>query len=195
MKKLVLIAIVVLVPFVGLVVWGLSGDDAPRPPPLALEPMAESSSPPPPVIDTHKEPPAPLPTPLNAMARLDPANRPEAPATPVPVAPREQREAAESRGGADELHQAAVTQLRPNIERCFSEHRAEVKGKLLVRMMFTVSPDGQIQRPRLKVSDPSPYLQACLDDAIANTQIDVSRGVPVGNVRGRFDFDPDAKKK
>ena len=138
MKKPLVIAFAVLVPFVGLVVWGLTR------PAAEVTPVELSALGGPVARVEPMSPPAPVPTPIAV-----PVAQPEPTPTPT-VAPG----SIDAR--TDPAHLAALASMRPLVDRCFTEHAADLAGRVRVRMNFVVTPDGQVSKPQLKVSTQKP---------------------------------------
>lgn len=171
MKRLLLIAAAVLLPFAALVAWGLSALD---PEPVAL---------PPPVAE-----PAPMPVEPVPVARAAP---PAAPPQPQP-APEPVPEEPPPPPPTDEatIRQAVVDQLNPVVHLCFLDTNEKLRQAIRIAATFETSETGALYNVRVKMKSADPYLVACVQDALEGSVLDKARGLPQGTMRHTFTFDP-----
>ena len=182
MKRLLLIAAAVLVPFGLLVAWGLSAlqDDPVALSPLPVPEAAVVAAPePPPVVRVEVAAPAPAPAVQPAPA---PAPAPE-PAPPEPPAPDEAA-----------LRAAVVDQLNPVVHVCFLEMNDRLRQAIRVSATFNTTEAGTLNNVRVKMKSADPYVVACVQDALEGAVLDKARGLPRGAMRHTFTFDPHGAK-
>ena len=176
MKRLLLIAAAVLLPFAALVAWGLSA--------LEREPIA---LPPPAVIE-----PAPLPEPQpSPIARAAP---PPPPPQPAPPPPEEPPPPAPPPTDEATIRQAVVDQLNPAVHLCFLDTNEKLRQSIRLSATFDTTETGALYNVRVKMKSADPYLVACVQDALEGSVLDKARGLPQGTMRHTFTFDPTGAK-
>lgn len=188
MKRPLLLALAVLVPFLALVGLGLRALEAQPPavlptPAPALAPVAEPVA----VL----APPAPAVAPLPAPTPPPQAEAPPS-ANPAEVEPKRARaadpdEEGEARGAPPE----AIAAVEPLVAQCFIDS-AEGKRKRApprATVAFTVLDTGRFDKARVqRQSWPDPHLTACLEDAFADARFEGVTLGPRGDTDRRFTY-------
>ncbi len=178
MKRLVLIAAAVLVPFGLLVAWGLAalGDEPPPlPPPARVEPA----------------PPAPAVVESPPVARVPPPPAPQP--APPPEPPPEEPPPPGPRDEAT-VRAAVVDQLNPVVHICFLEMNDRLKQSIKVVTSFDTTETGALTNVSVKMKSADPYVVACVQDALEGATLDQARGLPNGTMRHTFSFNPAGAK-
>lgn len=175
MKRLLLIAAAVLLPFAALVAWGLWALESE---PVALPVM--------PVVEPAPMPVEPQPVPV-ARAAPPPAPLPQPPPEePAPPAAPPTDEAT--------VRQAVVDQLNPAVHLCFLDTNDKLRQAIRVSATFDTTETGALSNVRVKMKSADPYLVACVQDALEGSVLDTARGLPRGTMRHTFTFDPTGAK-
>ncbi|MBL8954435.1 MAG: hypothetical protein JNK82_26895 [Myxococcaceae bacterium] len=179
MKRLMLIAAAVLVPFAVLVGWGLSAlSDTPPPVPVSSRP---AQPPPLPTVVQAEPPPAPR------AGRIEPAaEAPVEPPPPVEPTPPEPR--------AVEPKAAVVKQLEPLVNLCFIDDSARLRQVVRVSTVFEPMPDGTLSRVQVRMMGADPYVTACVQDALEGARLSLPQGMSQGSMRHTFIFNPHPSK-
>lgn len=182
MKRLLLIAAAVLLPFAALVAWGLSA--------LEREPIAL----PPPAVEPMPLPsaePAPAPAPI---VRAPPPAAAVAPSAAPVEAPREEPPPPAPPTDEATIRQAVVDQLNPAVHLCFLEQNDRLRQPIRISATFDATETGALSNVRVKMKSADPYVVACVQDALEGSVLDKARGLPQGTMRHTFTFDPTGAK-
>ncbi len=185
---MVIIAAAVLVPFGGLVAWGLSALHEP----IELPPRANVTAVPvapvavaPVVVEPPSLPAAALEVAPEALATPSPVA--SAPAPTVlqnlpPVSPAEAQEQALTR-------RAVIEQLEPVVRDCFPQNPLDRRrGDPRAAATFDVLPDGTVTDVQVRSKRADPALTRCVTAALQTAVVDPNRGIPEEPVHHTFHF-------
>jgi hypothetical protein len=178
-KRLLLIAAAVLVPFTALVWWGLAA--------VGHEPGEAAAAP----AVTPVAAPAELPAPAPAPARVEAPTAAEPVAPPIAAAPEPEPAPQQA---DDPVRAVVVEQLNPVLQPCFSDQVGRLRKKVRVSTQFDTRPDGSLTHVKVTMKSADPYLIACLQDALEGAHLDPARGLPPGALRHTFAFNPGRAK-
>lgn len=161
MRRLLLLALAVLVPFAALIAFGFSL--LKDPPPISL-PIAELPLPvvPPPTAAPPVAPPPPARPPLPVdVVVVAPPNPDEPPGHPPPLDPaRAQRV-------------AMLAAIEPLVHQCFKDLSERVREPLRVTVTFNTTADGRFEGAMIKrASWPDPHLAACITDSFEDASFE-----------------------
>jgi hypothetical protein len=165
MKRALLIALGVLVPFAALVALGFS---------MLRDPLSPAPEPVPATVPVHvpvNDPgpgPGPVPEPEPAAV---PAPVPAAAAVPAPVpAP-----VAVEPATADEPRKPMLEAVRPAVQQCFLDVGERMPAPQKLAVVFDTNPDGTFANVHVKKSSwPDPHLAACVIDAFEETRFEAT---------------------
>ena len=185
MKRYVLLALVVLAPFAGLVLFGFSL--LKDPPPFVLPEPVVRLEPPPPPLPPRPEPvspkpvlrPGPPPLPI-AVEVVAPPPPPPAPIIAPPIL------------SADARRLPIIASVEPMVQQCFRDMADRVREPMRVTVAFNTTDEGKFDSVVLKkTSWQDPALTACIIDSFQDAHFEPS-GVVLRRQSYTFSFGGDA---
>lgn len=167
MKKELLIAAGVLVPFAVLVALGFRYA-APEPGPVAPGAIPVA----PPALPKPSTPAAPAPVAApRAVGELDAGRSPEPPAWPRALA-------------------APLAAVAPEVHRCFADARERLRAPVTTKVRFTPTRDGGFAGVAIETTAPDPWMKACVEDVFEEVRYAPSGAETFEPAEHTFSFDP-----